>query len=105
MALCQNIIHAVRVGGPDTWNCICIGSDFDGLINTIDFVPNASAMPNLQPLFMQYLGLMVGKLNQFIVQQGNAEPRLTFPPDVFKRFTITNAQRFLGEISANNLPV
>ncbi|GAA3935817.1 membrane dipeptidase [Hymenobacter algoricola] len=30
--LAQQILYMVRVGGPATWRCLCIGSDFDGLI-------------------------------------------------------------------------
>ncbi|GAA4003008.1 hypothetical protein GCM10022408_13140 [Hymenobacter fastidiosus] len=30
--LARQILYLVRVGGPGTWRCLCIGSDFDGLI-------------------------------------------------------------------------
>lgn len=95
MALCQNIIHAVRAGGPQTWDCICIGSDYDGLINSLDFTPDASAIPNMKDRFELFLTRMLTALNAFIDQQGNNEPKLVAPADFYEKFTITNAQRFL----------
>lgn len=96
MALCQNIVHAVRVGGPQTWNCICIGSDFDGLINAIDFVPDASAVPDMKDRFRQYLTGMVTALNGFIDEQATGETKLSIPADFYELFVIDNARRFLA---------
>lgn len=31
--LCNNLLHFIRVGGPAAWDHICIGSDFDGLVD------------------------------------------------------------------------
>ncbi|MEM6264643.1 MAG: membrane dipeptidase, partial [Bacteroidota bacterium] len=33
--LAHNILHIVKVGGPQAWEHMCLGSDFDGLINPI----------------------------------------------------------------------
>jgi microsomal dipeptidase-like Zn-dependent dipeptidase len=34
--ICNNILRIVKKGGPEAWNNICIGSDFDGLVNPVD---------------------------------------------------------------------
>ncbi|GAB3309602.1 hypothetical protein [Hymenobacter tenuis] len=33
--LANQILHMVRIGGSDTWTCLCIGSDLDGIINPL----------------------------------------------------------------------
>ena len=33
--LANNILHIVKVGGKDAWQHICLGSDFDGLVDPI----------------------------------------------------------------------
>jgi microsomal dipeptidase-like Zn-dependent dipeptidase len=95
LALCQNVVHTVRVGGPDAWNCICIGSDFDGIINSIDFAPDASAVPGMKNQFLAYLVTMVLALNPFLTTRGEAP--IVIPDDAFERFLLTNATRFLTE--------
>jgi microsomal dipeptidase-like Zn-dependent dipeptidase len=44
---CNNWLHAVKIGleviGDDAWNHLCIGSDFDGLIDPIDDFKSAAA--------------------------------------------------------------
>ena len=43
---CNNWLHAVKIGfavvGEDAWNHLCIGSDFDGLIDPIDDFKSAA---------------------------------------------------------------
>ena len=54
--LCQHIIHAVRVGKSQLawvgtaspWDCLCIGSDFDGLINPINVIDDVQGYPQLR---------------------------------------------------------
>jgi microsomal dipeptidase-like Zn-dependent dipeptidase len=67
MLLALHIVHAVRVGlsagvpgltGDDDsspWDYLCIGSDFDGLINPIDAVQNVTQMGRLKSELLQYL--------------------------------------------------
>ncbi|GAB3909236.1 hypothetical protein GCM10028803_46470 [Larkinella knui] len=95
MALCQNIVHAVRIGGSKAWDCICIGSDYDGLINSIDFVPNASVIPAMERLFKLYMTSMVTTLNEFIAERHTGEDRIDIPDDFYERFVIENAKVFL----------
>lgn len=42
-----NIFTAVKAGGSSTWNCLAIGSDFDGGTNPIDFYATSAEMPLL----------------------------------------------------------
>ncbi|QHV96430.1 membrane dipeptidase [Spirosoma endbachense] len=95
LSLCQNIIHIVRVGGPNAWNCICIGSDYDGIMDAIDAVPNASAVASMRSNFTSFIGRMVGALNQHITNEGIEEPLLTLPGDFYERFLFENAHNFL----------
>jgi microsomal dipeptidase-like Zn-dependent dipeptidase len=49
--LCNQILHIVKVGyphvGDNVWNCIAIGSDFDGLIKPINCTITANDYKNL----------------------------------------------------------
>lgn len=42
MHLCNNILHIIRIGGDKAWKCICIGSDLEGLIDSIDGCDNVT---------------------------------------------------------------
>jgi microsomal dipeptidase-like Zn-dependent dipeptidase len=67
MLLALHLVHAVRVGlnagiaGPDDvddpspWDYLCIGSDFDGLINPINSVKNVTQLDRLKGELMRYL--------------------------------------------------
>jgi microsomal dipeptidase-like Zn-dependent dipeptidase len=49
--LCNNILHIVKIGrkiiGEQVWNRICIGSDYDGFIDPIDYCITAQHYPTL----------------------------------------------------------
>jgi len=63
MILCLHLIHAVRVGyatlawsgDSSPWDHLCIGSDFDGLINPINVVTNVTDVHTLRDHILQYL--------------------------------------------------
>lgn len=62
LIFCFNIIHILSVGGIRTlknpeeiWKCICIGSDFDGLINPSVNCPEADHMTNLENELVRWL--------------------------------------------------
>lgn len=44
----NTLLHIVMVGGVEAWNCICIGSDFDGLITPIKKIKTISDLPKLR---------------------------------------------------------
>lgn len=53
--LCNNILHIVKVGGESAWKHICIGSDFDGLVNAIECCRNATEYGDLAQKLKQLL--------------------------------------------------
>ena len=59
--LCNQILHMVQVGGPATWQCLCIGSDFDGIINAVNVCKTAAAYPQLERLLITGLTSMAGE--------------------------------------------
>ena len=68
--LCFHIIHAVRigykymnwVGDQSPWDHICIGSDYDGLINPINDYNDVSKIGDLRRDLMRYIPLAEKKL-------------------------------------------
>lgn len=71
MLLCLHIIYAVRVGnagigwepGTSPWDHICIGSDFDGLINPINRMDNILKLSDLAAGLKKYLPVADKYLN------------------------------------------
>ncbi len=68
--LCAHILHAVRIGyqelnwvGEKTpWDHICLGSDFDGLINPINPYDNVTKLDTLKIDLMYYLPITEKRL-------------------------------------------
>jgi microsomal dipeptidase-like Zn-dependent dipeptidase len=56
--LCNNILHIVYIGGVKAWDHICIGSDFDGMVNAIDPYDNSVKLEKLRRHLIKYLPLM-----------------------------------------------
>ncbi len=56
--LCNNILHIVKVAGPTAWEHICIGSDFDGLVSSIECCRNVTNYDNLARELIHWLPLM-----------------------------------------------
>jgi hypothetical protein len=42
----NNLLHIAKVGGDIAWERVCIGSDYDGLIEAISDAPNAEFIPS-----------------------------------------------------------
>lgn len=59
LALCLNIVHIVAVGQAytqtDPWKHICIGSDFDGLIDPVKNCRDAGQFPQLEKEILRWL--------------------------------------------------
>lgn len=45
--LCNNLVHIAKVAGDKAWKHVCIGSDYDGLINAINGCKDSSEIKNL----------------------------------------------------------
>lgn len=59
LCLCFNILHIVSTAmvstEKDPWKHICIGSDFDGLIDPVKICRDASKMPDLEKNLIRWL--------------------------------------------------
>lgn len=59
---CNNWLHAVRTGmqviGDEAWNHICLGSDFDGLIDPIDDFKSAASYKFIFARLVEWMPLM-----------------------------------------------
>jgi microsomal dipeptidase-like Zn-dependent dipeptidase len=59
--LCNNLFHIVKIGqqiegfGNEVWNRVVIGSDFDGLIDAVDFCPTAADFKLIRVYMLQKL--------------------------------------------------
>lgn len=45
---CNNVLHVVYVGGERAWSKVCIGSDFDGLIDPVNICISSDEFPRLE---------------------------------------------------------
>jgi microsomal dipeptidase-like Zn-dependent dipeptidase len=71
--LCNNIVHVVKVGGEKAWDCMCIGSDFDGMIDSLDPVPTIAeygvlekALTELLPEFIKEAGVPMPDVSKVV---------------------------------------
>jgi len=53
--LMANIYRVVDVVGKAGWNHICLGSDFDGTINKLDFLGTSEKLPSLANLMLNFI--------------------------------------------------
>ncbi len=56
--LCNSILHIVEIGGEKAWDHICIGSDFDGMVNPIDYYPDSTKLEKLHKGLLKWLPKM-----------------------------------------------
>ena len=92
--LCNQILHIVEVGGPKAWKQICIGSDFDGLIDPIN---GCISQSEFQPLEKQ----MAAMLQQMIRESKRNRPEFDFKegslPARVRDILFNNGVRFLQQ--------
>lgn len=59
LSFCFNILHIISTGlqvqGVDPWERVCIGSDFDGMINPLINCRNAGRFPGLEKSLIKWL--------------------------------------------------
>ncbi|MBC7886781.1 MAG: hypothetical protein H7Z13_02765 [Ferruginibacter sp.] len=54
--LCANLFEIVKtVNTKQGWDLLCVGSDYDGLINHLDFYPTTAEMPDLRNDVLEFL--------------------------------------------------
>ncbi len=73
--LCATLLHVVRIGthapNADPWDHVCLGSDYDGLINAVNPAPTAESMGELVramaaalPPMAQRAGIAIGDVEE-----------------------------------------
>jgi microsomal dipeptidase-like Zn-dependent dipeptidase len=96
---CNNIFHIVKIAGRiispvvDPWKKIVIGSDFDGLIDAVDFCTDAREYRNIA-VYMQ------DKLPELAAEAGITLP--ADPETLINGILFNNAQAFLGKYYSRN---
>jgi microsomal dipeptidase-like Zn-dependent dipeptidase len=114
MLLCLHIVHAVRVGyatlewkeGDSPWDHICIGSDFDGLINPINSVRNIKELYGLRALLIDYLpqaekSLTSNKEIKALKRTPEGSIERKYLEDVVDKFMYYNGLRFIARFLRN----
>lgn len=117
MLLCLHIIYAVRVGnagigwepGTSPWDHICIGSDFDGLINPINRMDNILKLSDLAAGLKKYLPVADKYLNTGddnnarSLRYNNADGSLDmdYLNEVIGKFMYTNGLNFTARYLSN----
>jgi microsomal dipeptidase-like Zn-dependent dipeptidase len=109
--LCNNLLHIVRVGrktiGDRVWDHICLGSDFDGLIVSIEFLNNqrtkANNIPELRTRLKALLPIVAQKMGMPLIIDGSAPD--AFLERMLDKFFLKNALRFLQTYFSKSAPV
>jgi microsomal dipeptidase-like Zn-dependent dipeptidase len=88
--LCNNILHIVKIGGPKAWDHICLGSDFDGMVNSVDPYNNTEKLTKLRNHMIKWLPRMAKSdpNNSYHINNNNVEKRVD-------GIMFENAYRFL----------
>jgi hypothetical protein len=77
---CNNLLRVVYAGGPDTWNSLCIASDFDGLVDAIKSCESAVQFENFRSKILYWLPIMIKTVDNywsvFFVDKDNLESDL-----------------------------
>lgn len=105
LALCFNILHIVSVGRirttQDPWKQICIGSDFDGLINPVINCRNVSQLPVLQENLIRWLPIAEKAYRDenggspVLVRNQQGEVDMDQLKDIVQNLVFANGERFL----------
>ncbi|ELR69043.1 hypothetical protein C900_05528 [Fulvivirga imtechensis AK7] len=89
--LCNNLLHIIKVGsqevGDKVWDHVCLGSDFDGLIDPINSCRNATEYPSLFGDMVQQLPVVAQAMG-VPLPPAQVQPRL-------RQFVYENAVKFL----------
>jgi hypothetical protein len=92
--IANNILHFVKAGGPQTWKCLTIGSDFDGLVDATQACKNATEFSRLKRYLTISLVAMFQKLR---------DTRTTYDIDNSSEASIKNSvEGKLDDVLFNN---
>ncbi len=87
--LCNNILHIVKIGGKRAWDHICIGSDFDGLVNAVECCKTAEKYEKLERRLERMLPKMAESDKHTNYYTDNIEDKVS-------RIMYKNAGRFIS---------
>jgi hypothetical protein len=100
LSLCFNILHIASVGylrtNKDPWKYICIGSDFDGLINPVVNCREISDMPVLEENLLRWLPVA-----EKAYRKENGGPKL-LPRDIKGSVDLSKLKQLPRDILFNN---
>lgn len=88
--ICNNILHIVKIKGAEAWKHICIGSDFDGMINAVECCKNSGKFKKLHRNLVVWLPKMARRDKNTDYSINNIEERV-------KDIMFGNAYRFLQD--------
>lgn len=119
MLLCMHLIYAVRIGneqlvwlqGTSPWDHLCIGSDFDGLVNPVNRLDNIEKLSGLEDNLRKYLPIADQYLCTGELENGAAARSLKYNADksidtgylesVIEKFMYTNGVDFTARFLSN----
>lgn len=114
MLLCLHLVHAVRLGyarlawqeGTSPWDHLCIGSDFDGLINPINGFEDVTRLDQLAPQLRKFLPLADKYLlfyqeTKALQYNKNGTVNERFLQEAVDKFCYKNGLRFLARYLTN----
>jgi microsomal dipeptidase-like Zn-dependent dipeptidase len=115
MLFCLHIVHAVRLGlahlswpqGTSPWDHICIGSDYDGLINPINGFDSITDIHKLRDQLLKYLPVADSYLTDqddevsAIPRQSDKKVDMNELTRMIEKFLFTNGQDFMIRFLSN----
>jgi microsomal dipeptidase-like Zn-dependent dipeptidase len=118
MLLCLHLVHAVRVGysalnwieNTSPWDHLCVGSDFDGLINPINGFEDVLQLPKLRGQLLKYLPqadkfLPFNPDQKALRYKDDGSVDAAFLNEVIDKFLFKNGLRFTVRFLNNWQPV
>ena len=96
--LCNNILRFVYAGGPTTWKHLCLGSDFDGMIDAVDVCKTYESVDELSGKLKAELEYLLLKMSDgdvlFYVDKNNLRADLSNKVD---DLMLHNGKRFVEQ--------
>jgi microsomal dipeptidase-like Zn-dependent dipeptidase len=112
MLLCLHLVHAVRIGyaalpwmeNTSPWDHLCIGSDYDGLINPINGYDNITDLTKMRADLKKHLPLadmLIEGENKKALKYVDNKVDATFLNEVVEKVMFTNGVKMVGRFLKN----
>lgn len=113
MLFCAHLIYAVRIGydtlpwleGTSPWQYLCIGSDYDGLINPLNGFDNITDMKNLGKQLRRYLPIADQLINigngKALQYNENGQVNTAYLEGVIEDVLFNNGVNFISRFLKN----